>query len=76
LKNLLTKYKDPLTYLGLMMIIFGLPLSRAMMSSGMIFLTLLALLQPGLINNIKRFYTIKTFISIHAFFFLIVISGV
>jgi O-antigen ligase len=61
--------------LGMMLIVLGMPLSRAMLSIGMILLTLVALLQIDFTEKIKRFYSVTPFIAIHAFFFLIVLSG-
>jgi O-antigen ligase len=74
LKNPAITYKDPLTYLGMMLIVLGLPLSRAMMSIGMILLVVVALLQNDIPGKLKRFYSITPFIAIQAFFLLIIIS--
>jgi O-antigen ligase len=59
----------------MMLIVFGLPLFRASISIGMIWLCILALMQLDFKEKIKRFYSIVPFIAIHVFFLLIVISG-
>ncbi len=59
----------------MMMIVFGLPLSRAMMSIGMIVLVVLAILQPDYTEKFRQFIKTPPFIAIIAFYLLVVLSG-
>lgn len=75
MKAFLQRNKDHFTYLGLMMIVLGLPLSRAMMSIGIFVLVLVALFQQNFKQRFIQFFTITPFLAIVAFYFLVVISG-
>jgi O-antigen ligase len=75
MKALLQRNKDYFAYLGLMMIVLGLPLSRAMMSIGMAILVILSMFQPNYNVKLMRFLQLPPFIAITAFYLLVVISG-
>lgn len=75
MKGLFQRNKDYFAYLGLMMIVLGLPLSRAMISIGIVILVILALFQPNYNIKLMRFIQLPPFIAITAFYLLIVISG-
>lgn len=75
MKAFLQRNKDYFTYLGLMMIVLGLPLSRAMMSIGIFVLVVLALFQQNFKQRFFQLFTIPPFVAIIAFYFLVAASG-
>jgi O-antigen ligase len=75
MRALLQRNKDYFAYLGLMMIVLGLPLSRAMMSIGMIVLVVLAFFQSNYNEKFLKFIKTPPFIAIAGFYFLVLASG-
>lgn len=75
MKALLQRNKDYFAYLGLMMIVLGLPLSRAMMSIGMIVLVVLAFFQANYNEKFLKFIKTPPFIAMVGFYLLVLASG-
>lgn len=69
------KNKNYLAYLGLLLMIIGLPLSRAMLSIGIIFLFIVSLLQKDLKEKFILFFQNPALLGITFYFIYILISG-
>lgn len=59
----------------MMLIVIGLPLSRALLSMGMSVLIITALFQQHFLEKIKNLYHVRTFAALHILFLLVVLSG-
>lgn len=71
----LLRNKDYIAYLGLMMMILGLPLSRALLSIGIIFLFVVALLLPNVKTHFVQFIKNPALTGISLFTVYIILSG-
>lgn len=73
--DIVQKNKNYLAYLGLLMMIIGLPLSRAMLSIGIIFLLVVSLLQKDLKEKFILFIKNPALLGLTFYFIYILFSG-